>query len=134
MKLSDAIPKQRAKWPEATVSDEHDIFFFAKTFARTGTMLGPTYLFRGCADSSWDLRPSFLRLLPPGVELQIALRMERQMLETYMREFPAYRGEANGPDSRDQLDWWVFMQHHGAPTRLLDWTASFLVAAYFAIQ
>jgi hypothetical protein len=36
------------------------------------------------------------------------------------------------PENSKFAEWLFLMQHYGAPTRLLDWTESVLVAAYFA--
>jgi len=55
---------------------------------------------------------------------------EKDIIREFQRKFHLY--SSNIPTRADIIQWLALMQHHGAPTRLLDWTYSFWVAVHFA--
>ena len=57
--------------------------------------------------------------------------IEEGLLRRFKREAHLYL--THEPAEGDKIGWFSLMRHHGAPTRLLDWTYSFFVALYFAI-
>lgn len=54
------------------------------------------------------------------------------MLRQFQRRFSAYVGTIPTPASK--LDWLAVMQHYGGATRLVDFSHSFYVAAFFAVE
>jgi hypothetical protein len=79
------------------------------------------YVFRGLADASYPLETSLIRL---GGNYA---KMEPHLL----RNFRKY-AHRNIVERDTTWHWLSLAQHHGLPTRLLDWTVSPLVAAHFA--
>jgi hypothetical protein len=77
-------------------------------------------VFRGLARSSYSNVSSLARLSGEYVDL------ERHLIRNFRKY--AHR-EQPGPT---MWDWLSLAQHHGLPTRLLDWTYSPLVALHFA--
>ncbi len=81
------------------------------------------FAFRGMGDASWDLRTSLMRL---GGDYA---KLEHHLLRNFRKY--AYR-DAVRDDS--VWNWLAVAQHHGLPTRLLDWTYSPYVALHFATE
>jgi hypothetical protein len=110
---------------------------FAGRFQRSG------WAFRGHEISTWRLETGLERAClrtvrlpadPPNIGEMLfdPGGFERDLLLRFQRR--AHHYIQNPPDDSDVLDWLAFMQHHGVPTRLLDWTFSPYVALYFALE
>jgi hypothetical protein len=58
--------------------------------------------------------------------------LEQRLIREFKRTYHHYSDHV--PLAESTLEWLALMQHHGAPTRLLDFTYSIYVATYFAIE
>ena len=92
------------------------------------------WIFRGHCDSNYELQSSLERLCTARSEwnLSSADKLEDVLEREFIRHYHHYATLLH--DEEDHLQWYSIMQHHGAPTRLLDFTYSVWIAAYFALE
>ena len=82
--------------------------------------------FRGHCDERWKLATTLKR---QGIEPE----QEQELLNRFRQNAVNYLG-AQPPSDDPEWDWMFLMRHHGAPSRLLDWTESALIGLYFAVE
>ena len=83
------------------------------------------YLFRGHSRAEYELSPSLSR--NGGAQVNL----EKHLLRNFVKYAKSHL-EASEDQPKNFWHWIALAQHHGLPTRLLDWTYSPLISAHFA--
>jgi hypothetical protein len=93
--------------------------------------------FRGQANINWRITPSLVR---QKATLDQILDKEQKLIKDFKDEVKAANLEHLFTFSdrenpiRTEWEWLDQMQHHGVPTRLIDWTSDYENALYFATE
>jgi len=85
------------------------------------------WVFRGHSDVNYKLIPSVGRSQHKSKSRE---KYERSLFEIFRRESHGFLSTV----PTNEWEWLSLAQHHGLPTRLLDWTYNPLVALYFAVE
>src|SRR5258708_39996306 len=85
------------------------------------------WVFRGHSNVNFALIPAVGRAAHTS---QSRAKYEQSLFDIFCREARGYVSAIPATD----WEWLSLAQHHGLPTRLLDWTTNPLVAAFFAVS
>ena len=110
------------------------------TFLNWSNDLAGSWCFRGQHQATWLLHPSQDRATLVQYKSKYSSgychfdrrSTERALLFQFKQRAHHYLKHL--PADEDLASWLGLMQHHGIPTRFLDWTHSAFVALYFALE
>ena len=88
------------------------------------------WVFRGQPNAAWALEPTLERLARSLGMVDIQYMIEKPTIREFRRRAHHYVRDL--PDEGNLPEWLALMRHYGAPTRLLDFTKSPYIAAFFA--
>ena len=89
--------------------------------------------FRGHSEREWELKPTLERAANKFLmDYSNMFGHEHLILREFKSVARQYLNHV--PDSNNFIEWMALLQHHGAPTRLLDFTYSIYIAAFFAFE
>lgn len=94
--------------------------------------LGVNWVFRGQRDSKWSVQSSLERYLPPNKFSEHAAGVEEYFLAKFQSVAHHYVARDLLPSRK--LGWLSLMQHHGVPTRLIDFTESPFIAFFLRLM
>lgn len=106
-----------------TVNNWNDLndCLFDKTWDSTINRHRSTFAYRGVSDESWFIENGLSRLGKPY----------KNMEQNLLKQFKKYAQKLI-VERDTEWHWLSIAQHHGLPTRLIDWTYSPMVALHFA--
>jgi hypothetical protein len=90
--------------------------------------LSENWVFRGQSDAHWGLQNAIERT----EFITFYKGIEKDFLFEFQRGARNYLNKDETPEHL--IEWLALMQHHGAPTRLLDFSKSPYIGAYFAYE
>lgn len=115
---------------DRTVNSFEELASLVQPFRKDGE-----WIFRGVRQNTYQLIPKIGRPESrKGIGSGQNLSYDRKAEETLIRHFIRSAGPYVKHIPATRLEWLALAQHHGMFTRLLDWTESLLIAAYFAVE
>ena len=113
-------------WPTTTFSDH------AHVLEKLAELQGDRWICRGQSEPWGTLQPSIDREGREHLSRIDKLKLERQSIDLFRSTARAFAGDGEQGAMADEIIALMVMRHYRVPTRLLDWSLSPYVAAFFA--